>query len=73
MLGKGGLANVNKSHSIRHITPKSRESSVMEIENVGNGQHDLQMVNRLNESRSPYVSPYGGSDDETVRAKSPPA
>ena len=29
----------------------------MEVENSANGQDDLHLVNRLNESRSPYVSP----------------
>ena len=39
----------------------------MEIENGGNGQHDLQLVNRLNESRSPYVSPYGDVSRRTMK------
>lgn len=30
----------------------------MEVENEGNGEDDLQLVNGLKESRSPYVSPH---------------
>ena len=30
----------------------------MAVENGGNGQEVVQLVNRLNESRSPYVSPH---------------
>lgn len=40
-----------------HGAPKVCQSSAMEVENGRNGQDDLRLVNRLNESRSPYVSP----------------
>ena len=39
----------------------------MESENGGNGRDDLQLVNRLNESRSPYVSPDGAASRPTIK------
>lgn len=40
----------------------------MEVENGGNGQDDLQLVNRLSESRSPYVSPHSVASRPTMKA-----
>ena len=49
-----------------HGAAKRRQSSNMEVENGGDDQDDLQLVNRLSESRSPYVSPHcvASADDE---------
>ena len=59
-LSKGELGSVNGENQIHQVSGSSRSSvmaSTMEMDIGENGHDDLQMINRLNESRSPYVSP----------------
>lgn len=41
----------------------------MEVENGVKGENDLRLVNRLDESRSPYVSPYCVTSRPTMRTQ----
>ena len=62
---------VNSGH-FRHTEHRrgaksSTMASATQVETGGHGQGNLQLINRLNESRSPYVSPHCVTSRPTMK------